>query len=233
MGRQYKNETVSVGFNGTERVISNSETAYRTIPENPAEDQAITGRIEEVKDRRGFVSESRYDTGGRLVGSRRFDPKGNLLDETSYEYDALGRQEKVWSLGDGLTTTTYDCFGRTATTSRHAEDLDNLIRTHYAYDIGGRQTASKVTIGDLNDTTGVWTVNSYDDAKDGRLDAVYLYQTDPAAPTGTKLSYLYDDDGRRVGEKDAADHWTYTYYDEVGQVAATILNWQAGATPTP
>jgi RHS repeat-associated protein len=134
---------------------------------------------------------------GRPVGS--VDADGN---QTTYEYDAFGRQSAVVQPGHldpatGLSVsqrveTEYDAAGRTLLTRDHVWQFSN---------------------GTVDRSQARETRYFYDDS--GRVTRTVL-------PDGTTMRTEYDQSGRKVAEYDQLDRVTRYEYDANGRLSAVV-----------
>ena len=172
------------------------------------------GNIEAIKDRRGNVTQYRYDKLNRMdlitypgagppTKEFKYDPLGRLteiIDErgktTSFEYDDAGRLKRRTDPLNHAWQYDYD----SANNLEKETDPENHV-TEYHYDASNR--LARVTApGTTNDT-----VFAYD--AEGRMIAV---QDEKLNTT----EYSYDDVGRLTRVTDAKTYFKQFGYDAVG-----------------
>jgi RHS repeat-associated protein len=168
-----------------------------------------------------YQSTSNYSTGAR--GSY-IPPNWNVLDKTSYEYDALGRQTKVTSPGgknsiiayDGLSTVTtdpngnkktqlFDSLGRMKQVQEYSRN-SIYSTTQYTYDVADRLT--KVTDAYSNSTSLSYNwlgqKTTMDDMDMGHWE------------------YTYDPQGNLVTQMDARSQVITLSYDNLNRLTQKI-----------
>lgn len=183
-----------------------------------------------------------YDFRGALASSTTYanvDSAGNGVKDgnqalTTYVYDAAGQLLKTIAprAAQEVTTYSYDGMGRVLTRSNALRQL-----TTYQYDDAGNKTLSTAA-------NGLVTIQSYDRA--GRLlsqtetnaaahglgTSTYFYDANDQLrmsqdPSGVQTWYVYDNDGRKVGEIDGSGSLTEYVYNKNDQVSKTIRYAQA------
>ena len=161
------------------------------------------GNVATVKDGRNNTTTYTYDENNRLTAV--LDARSKT---TSYEYYVNGLFKKITDPNSRTTTYTYDRRNQLVS---EADTLNNF--SLYAPDdrgnIIGRLDANGVP-------TNVWTVYTYD-AGDRLTKIDY--------PTGTDVTFTYNNDNQRTQMVDGAGTSTYTY-NELAQLtsATTPLN---------
>lgn len=172
------------------------------------------GRVQAVKDPRGTISRSVYDTAGRLsktvvncttsgttiptdwincTGAGTADGTWNLT--TTYGYDAAGNQTSVVAPNGRETRTAFDAEGRVASRTENYVDgvpgtTDDLV-TRYFYDEAGRQVAEQAPTAD--GSTFTLTRMVYDG--DGRL----WKEIRGCTNTGTTFDFATEDPAACAG----------------------------------
>ncbi|MER8188653.1 DUF6531 domain-containing protein [Kitasatospora sp. NPDC094015] len=157
------------------------------------------------------------------------DPLGN---KTTYGYDPEGHANTLTNARGLTTTTSYDPRGLPTGTT-YSDTTPAVTRT---YDKAGRPVS-------VTDATGTRTL-AYDKtdrllsitAPGGGTGFTYTYDTRGALtgrqyPDGEKLTYAYDDDGRRTKLTTDGASTTYTY-DLANNLTNTTLPGTNGYTET-
>ena len=155
--------------------------------------------------------------GGRLRSTAFLDPSGAQVTATSYDYDDLGRMERVSDARNGDTVLAYYVEDRLRSTSTPDPDGDEgpaVPRvTSLLYDIAGRRDIANLPdggvvdfdyypTGELHSVSGARIYSatySYDHA--GRLESMRAGAGTTTWEYGPLTGYLeakVDDDGRRT-----------------------------------
>lgn len=181
------------------------------------------GLLLAVTNARGQTTHYAYDQRGRPTIVT--DALGYA---TTFGYDAVGRVLTMTDALGKVTVSSYDLAGNlvgvtenvTTTGGQNYLDTYNLVTTH-AYDGAGRRTY-------VTDTLGMVTRHEYDAA--GQLTRVTQnYSTAPGLP-GDEYNlithYGYDTWGRQTHVTDTLGYVSLKVYDERGQLACTVTNYQ-------
>ncbi|WP_433609895.1 LamG-like jellyroll fold domain-containing protein [Dactylosporangium sp. CA-139114] len=186
-----------------------------------------------VKDPRGNVTRTTYDSAGRVLTSvaPSYTPPGSstaLTPTTTRVYDNTGQLTKVTDALNHDTLYYYDQLGRVSKTVA----ADTGV-TKFEYDFNGDQL--KVT-----DPTGAATTNTYDfmarklttsavvRQDNTHYDTTFEYGTDgklkkSTSPTGVTQELTYTAAGDVKTSKDGAGNITTTTYDAAGRPTRTTL----------
>lgn len=141
-----------------------------------------------------------YSTGGDISLIRIEDASGNILSQTTFVTDILGRklqESQLSESGASTTTYTYDANGNILT---ETDPLGNT--TTYLYDILGRLTEKHLANGYIQS----W---KYDGNNNVIEEAIGTHP-----PTRT----VYDRDNRRISVTDPLGNTTNFAYNALGQV---------------
>ncbi len=163
------------------------------------------GREVAVKDPRGTITRTFYDTAGRITRSVvNCTSTGTTVPAAWASCTGLGSQDGTFNL---TTSLEYDSAGQ-----RAAVVAPNGRRTEYTYDAAGRprtviDNAVSTTPGPLEDLV---TTNSYDGQ--GRLAEVSRPTKDRI--TGTLTRYVHDEYGRVTSE---IRHCTWSGFITIGE----------------
>ncbi|WP_432978319.1 LamG-like jellyroll fold domain-containing protein [Dactylosporangium sp. CA-233914] len=186
-----------------------------------------------VKDPRGNVTRTTYDSAGRVLTSiaPSYTPPGSstaVTPTTTRVYDDTGQLVKLTDALSHDTLYYYDQLGRVSKTVA----ADTGV-TKFEYDLNGDQL--KVT-----DPTGAATTNTYDflarrlttsavvRQDNTHYDTTFEYGTDgklkkTTSPTGVAQELTYTAAGDVQTSKDGAGNVTTTTYDAVGRPIRTTL----------
>ncbi len=189
----------------TDQIQSTSTTEYDAA-----------GRVAKSTSTTGTVTTYEYDEVGRQIRTT-LDIDGdplttNDIQETSVEYDSLGRQTLTRDALGNETRYTYDDLGRLIQTT-YADDTT----TSTEYDNLGRRISE-------TDQLGRTTQYECDDA--GRLTAVVLPEVidpDTDLATNPRYEYGYDAQGRQTSITDPNNHVTVFTYDHLGRQTSRKL----------
>lgn len=159
-----------------------------------------------------------YDAArGNLILTKRIDPtvSGTVL-ETTFGYDSFNRKTSEIDVNGVETVTAYDVLNRVDLVTKKGASVADDIVTDYTYNGFGDLDLVTRPLGNLVDY--IFSDSNGDLAK-GRLTAIEKKAN--AATPGERLSYGYDDLGRKVheemqswnGSSWVGDSWKdYEYY---------------------
>ncbi len=186
-----------------------------------------------VKDPRGGVTRTTYDSAGRVLTSvaPAYTPPGSstaLTPTTTRAYDDTGQLIKLTDALNRDTLYTYDQLGRVSKTVA----ADGGVTT-FGYDLNGDQLT-------VTDPTGAVTTNTYDflarklttssvvRQDSTHYDTLFEYGIDgklkkTVSPAGVAQELTYNAAGDVVTSKDGAGNTTTTAYDAVGRPTKTTL----------
>lgn len=139
-----------------------------------------------------------YDAArGNLILTKRIDPtvSGTVL-ETSYGYDSFNRKTSEIDVNGVETVTTYDILNRVDLVTRKGASVADDIATDYTYNGFGDLDLVTRPLGNLVDY--IFSDANGDLAK-GRLTAIEKKIN--ASTPGERISYSYDDLGRKLHEE--------------------------------
>lgn len=175
-----------------------------------------------------------YDIRGNLI--RTQSQSGTLQLTTVYTYTALDQLRELRTTDGVSTTLAYDARGQLI--AQTAASNSSVPRTtSFAYDAAGRLTRTTVGAGSPFERTDVTTYRA-----DGSVATTTGAFQDGAPQPGTdpqhdrRTRYGYDSSGRAVWTQDAAGRYTYTHYNQAGQVDWSARNfvraaWNESALP--
>jgi RHS repeat-associated protein len=200
--------TDSLGYTSTYTYNSAGDV---TLAQDPLSRTSIytyttMGYVSETVNALGYTTTYQYDDGGRVL--TQTDELGQV---TLFDYDAAGNV---------LSVTQNYTLGNV----QNLSDTYNLI-TFYRYDAAGRQEA-------VTDTLGMVTTYTYDPEAGLLLTTTVNFTDTPGLPEHTynlKTGYRYDAFGRQTRVRDPLGYVSYTGYDEGGQVACVIVNYDTVA----
>ncbi len=197
------------------------------------------GRQVWVTDTLGQVNHSVHDGAGRLIKSIQNYTAGeaqnylNLYNlTTEYGYDEVGRQYLVTDTLSHVSKTEYDALNRPVTVTANYKaggpfDAQTDLTRTTGYDANGNVVTQTDTIGRM-------TVTQYDSLNrpvtvtTNYMDGVY----DPAQPDEDLSTItVYAANGQTAMQRDAAGHWSYSDYDELGRLI-TSTNALSGTSVT-
>lgn len=163
-------------------------------------------------------NESYSFNGFREIATSRASYAGGELLSEQYTRDSLGRITQQIEVNAGVTHTytyTYDLAGRLAEVKK-----DGVVVGSYTYDTNGNRTryqgqrGSASAIYDAQDRLLHYGSNSYDHSANGALlskqstsgETRYSYDalgnlTTITLPNGSRIDYIIDGAGRRIGKK--------------------------------
>ena len=168
------------------------------------------------------LTEFEYDIRGNLSKRRQFsaiDSTGNGSGDVStwlYLYDFRGQLlQETKPLGSGTAaafdetvTYSYDGLGRVLT----RVDAQNNS-TNFVFNDGNRTMEVRYDNGKVERST-------YD--KSGQITTVRTEDAFNGAASLGDVTYLYDDAGRQVAERDQHGQWVYRFFEENGALAADV-----------
>lgn len=112
----------------------------------------------------------------------------------SYTYDSAGRLTQVWLSGVLSSTYTYDSNGNRLSATVGGSSVKGTYDDQDRMLTYGNMNYAYTTNGDLQSKTSGGQTTSYEYDELGNLLSVAL-------PNGTKITYLIDGTGRRIGKK--------------------------------
>ncbi|HLF25275.1 MAG TPA: FG-GAP-like repeat-containing protein [Anaerolineae bacterium] len=193
------------------------------------------GRQVLVTDTLGRVTRNGYDAAGRLVSTTvNYSPtlgpnafnQYNLI--TQYGFDGAGNQTHVTDTLGFVARTEYDSLNRPVTVTTNYQDgmfdparPDEDVRRVTGYDAAGNAVAQTDALGRI---TRTW----YD-----KLNRPISVTTNysPALPQNHNneynlvTRYAYDEVGNTLLVTDTLGHVTRNYYDLLGRVVSTTVNY--------
>ncbi|NWG14297.1 MAG: hypothetical protein HXY20_12255 [Acidobacteria bacterium] len=180
-----------------------------------------TGNTALATDPEGRRRKYTYDALARMIKVTEEDTQGNLVVETTYDYDVLDRLRRIVQ-GDQTRVFVYDSLGRLAsethpesgTTLHGYDDNGNLtsstdargLATTYSYDALNRMTAT----GYSDATPGA--TFSYDETSSSLIGTITNgkgRRTSAWTSDGTGYSWSYDTAGRVLDQIFKIDAVTY------------------------
>lgn len=194
------------------------------------------GLVESVTNENGHTTWYGYDAIGQLVVIT------NALNLTIYyEYDAVGRLITTTNTTGQIVVQQYDAANHViqVTVNSLAGQPQNYLNqynliTRYAYDGAGYPTIVTDTLGRMNlslyDSAGrvVTQVVNYDGVTPRNELCLDFNNPDPEYNICALTTY--DGAGRVIATTDSLGRLNRTFYDEQGQVRATIDNWSGTIT---
>jgi RHS repeat-associated protein len=188
---------------------ANSQPLTETLPNGGVNTFIFTsGRLAQLSDPNGVVTQWSYDTDGRVVYT--LDSQGN---KTSFTYDAVGNQLTATNPLSQAVTRTYDARNRLVTQTDAAGAV-----TGYGYDNNNNLLT-------VTDPLGKVTTNAYDaddrllsvtDPLGHKVSRTYDAAGEPKTATdaaGDVIQYQYDADGRRTTVTDPLGNQSSASYD--------------------
>jgi len=204
---------------------SNIRNAYP--PESASSEDILSSGYMDVNETSfGFTEQKIKDAGGRVTNQKTVDPLGRVLNEYSVTYNKKGQQENIYNKRQGNVRNVYDSFGRTVKKIFNEGD-PNLEYTEWTEYNNQSNIIARAYTQFGQSYPSNWVVNIYND--EDFVERKYYYQSspDPQQVTGnTYVEYAYDDDFRQYAERDITGVWTYSHFDEKGNVTAQIKNWK-------
>jgi RHS repeat-associated protein len=224
-GEEY---TTSYTYDPGERIPT--EIHHPTDPNEIDPDPIVTdlevtdGRVTQVTDPDGVVTENVYDPATGSLVSTTVDPDDGTGDPeldltTTYGYDPdTGEQITVTSPEGRVTTTTYDAAGRVLTTAGPGE-----APTTYAYKPDGH-------VASVTDPTGMRVSYEYDPVSGELLTetvpydpAVVTYDPLPSSTSPPRTVNEYDA-GQLISVTEPGGAVTEYEYSILGRLDATIID---------
>jgi RHS repeat-associated protein len=164
-----------------------------TVVASLAYERGKGGEPTKITREDGSYTQVTYDGSLRVTKEEYFNSSNTLTETISYSYDASGkRTSKVDKVG--THNYAYDAGFKLKTVTEASET------EQYAYDVDGRLTQT--------DRDG----NSIDLNHDNYDHLTEVNNT----TTGQKVSYLYDAQGRRIGEKEGTTERRYLVAPTMG-----------------
>jgi RHS repeat-associated protein len=197
----------------------------------------INSNLGQHEDELGYFTNTRFDDANRLVNI--IDARGNTITLT---HDLNGRVETMTNPDGTINRTEYDDFGRVTRNitnwvdgifDANNPDQDNV--TGYQYDQRNNTIVITDTLGrmvhtfydDLNRTQG--TIVNWDGTT--TLDDCPMLPTERDENICTH--YAYDEVSRTVIVTDTLGRMTRTFYDDLGRIEATVINWNPATLTMP
>jgi RHS repeat-associated protein len=203
------------------------------------------GRQIAVTDTLNHITRNYFDGAGRLISvTANFTTTGgvdpNVYNlKTWYGYDAVGNQIAVTDTLLHVTVTEYDNLNRPVTVTQNykgngffdpSKPDENVKRiTHY--DPAGNVIEQ---IDPLNASGESRVTRNWYDSLNRVISTTANFTTVPGAdPSTYNLTtwYEYDQAGNQVAITDTQQHVTRNYYDPLGQLISTTMNYRSDAGP--
>lgn len=168
-----------------------------------------------------LISQTIYNVAGQVAAA--VDARGN---QTSFEYDAAGRQVVViQAAGTPLATKTYTCYDKAR---RVLRVISNWVEPEGAnppspddHDEAGNWVFAPNTHGRLNDEN---LITEYESDHLGR-------RVKTIDPVSSETTITYDQAGRVVSAEDPRGIATAYRYDDLGQTIRVVQNYQSQLAP--
>jgi RHS repeat-associated protein len=217
--------TTSYAYDPGERIPTEIEHATSTTEDPVVTDlEVVDGRVTEVVDPDGVVTENTYDPATGALLSTTVDPDDGTGDPeldltTTYGYHPdTGEQVTVTSPESRVTTTTYDALGRVLTQAGPGE-----APTVYVYKPHGQ-------VASVTDPTGMRVSYEYDPDSGELLTetvpydhTVVTYDPSPSSTSPTRTVNEYED-GQLMSVTEPGGAVTEYEYSILGRLDRTIVD---------
>ena len=212
-----------IGYNDRGNVVSQTDALGNTtefLYEDPQNLTLATAEINALGDTTRFV----YDAAGNVMAQ-----VNQLGNTTLFSYNPHGQVLSTTDPKGNTTTYTYDSAGNLLTTT---DPLGNVMAN--IYDPAGNLKSATDALGNITsfdyDPFGnlIREVNSLGHAKaftyndNNNQITETAIRTTPEGQREIITTFLYDDKNRLVQTIDPLSNSSFTEYNEIGKVAATI-----------
>jgi RHS repeat-associated protein len=157
----------------------------------------------------GTSQHTTYDEAGNQIRSVSEDASGNVLQQTSAVYDAIGNPTSLVDAMGNTTTFTYNAMGMAVREVQPVSSTSS-ITTSFGYDAAGNPT--RFTDGNGNST--IYTFNSWELPESTNVPAT------AADPSDRTFTTAYNADGQQTTQTSPGGVTVTNSYDTLGNLTS-------------